>query len=131
MRALDSQGRALADADSLQLAHLLELIEAAIELVASCNKPGLYFMCSRSIWCSLPPQYKVQSALQLAAVAHGVSRCKHISWVANTYRCSWSQHCAQTIILATWAVYIWQLLYMSISAGCRLVAANGWSQQIL
>ncbi|DBA71896.1 TPA: hypothetical protein ACH3X2_010942 [Trebouxia sp. C0005] len=40
MRTLDSQGRALASADSLQLAHLLELIEAAIELVDGCNKPG-------------------------------------------------------------------------------------------
>lgn len=42
MRTLDNQGRALASADSLQLAHLLELIEAAIELVDSCNKPGAY-----------------------------------------------------------------------------------------
>ena len=40
MRTLDNQGRALASADSLQLAHLLELIEAAIELVDGCNKPG-------------------------------------------------------------------------------------------
>ncbi|KAL3132079.1 hypothetical protein ABBQ32_008689 [Trebouxia sp. C0010 RCD-2024] len=40
MRTLDNQGRVMADADGLQLAHLLELIEAAIELVDSCNKPG-------------------------------------------------------------------------------------------
>ena len=40
MRTLDNQGKSLGDADSLQLAHLLELIEAAIELVDSCNKPG-------------------------------------------------------------------------------------------
>lgn len=40
MRTLDSQGSALAKADSLQLAHLLELIEAAIELVDGCNKSG-------------------------------------------------------------------------------------------
>lgn len=44
MRTLDNQGRSLADADSLQLAHLLELIEAAIELVDSCNKPGLHIV---------------------------------------------------------------------------------------
>lgn len=68
MRALDSQGRALADADSLQLAHLLELIEAAIELVASCNKPGVYFMytpavygavCPRSIRCNPPCNWQL------------------------------------------------------------------------
>lgn len=45
MRTLDNQGRALADADSLQLAHLLELIEAVIELVDTCNKPGSYDTC--------------------------------------------------------------------------------------
>ena len=44
MRTLDSQGSALAKADSLQLAHLLELIEAAIELVDGCNKSGWFFL---------------------------------------------------------------------------------------
>lgn len=123
MRTLDSQGRALADADSLQLAHLLELIEAAIELVDSCNKPGLYFVCSRSIRC--------QSALQSAAVACGVSRCKHISRGGKHIQMHpVSALCADNH-QASWAMYILQLLYMSISAGCRLVAANGWSQQIL
>ena len=41
MRTLDNQGRALADTDQLRLANLLELIEAAIELVQACNKPGM------------------------------------------------------------------------------------------
>ena len=40
MRTLDHQGRSLDDAVKLQLAHLLEHIESAIELVDNCNKPG-------------------------------------------------------------------------------------------
>ena len=46
MRTLDNQGRALAQVDSLQLAHLLELTESAIELVDGCNKPGRSCMIS-------------------------------------------------------------------------------------
>ena len=45
MRTLDNQGRALAQIDSLQLAHLLELIESAIELVDGCNKAGTVSAC--------------------------------------------------------------------------------------
>lgn len=40
MRSLDNQGRGLQSCDPLQLANMLELIEAAIDLVDTCNKPG-------------------------------------------------------------------------------------------
>lgn len=44
MRTLDNQARSLQSADPLQLANMLELIEAAIELVDTCNKPGMLTM---------------------------------------------------------------------------------------
>lgn len=44
MRTLDNQGRSLQASEPLQLAHMLELIEAAIKLVDTCNKPGMTYI---------------------------------------------------------------------------------------
>ena len=41
MRTLDNQGRSLQSSDPSQLANMLELIEAAIDMVDTCNKPGM------------------------------------------------------------------------------------------
>lgn len=133
MRTLDNQGRALADADSLQLAHLLELIEAAIELVDSCNKPGLYDMCIPYF-----PEVQMPFALQFADVASVVNcsssvQCfKPISHVAIMFKLHLaSKHHVQTDIKQQGLHWLGSYVAcMSIFAGCRLVAANGWSQQV-
>ena len=133
MRTLDNQGRALADADSLQLAHLLELIEAAIELVDSCNKPGLYDMCL------LPfPEVEMPSALQFAHLASVVSCslsvqcCKPISYVAIMFKLHLASNivCKQTSGIKGFTACAEYAVYMSNFAGRRLVAANGWSKQV-
>lgn len=41
MRTLDNQGRSVQSSDPLQLANMLELVEAAIDMVDTCNKPGM------------------------------------------------------------------------------------------
>lgn len=49
MRTLDNQGRSLQSSDPLQLANMLELVEAAIDMVDMCNKPGMLF-CAHGHW---------------------------------------------------------------------------------
>ena len=49
MRTLDNQGRSLQSSDPLQLANMLELVEAAIDMLDTCNKPGMLF-CAHGHW---------------------------------------------------------------------------------
>ena len=70
MRTLDNQGRALAQLDSLQLAHLLELIESAIELVDGCNKAGATPVCvSRQLFCT-------STSLRARVMSYGCCSCR-------------------------------------------------------
>ena len=57
MRALDNHGAALAQTDQLRLANLLELMEAAIDLVSTCAKPGRALVPIIGLsWVSAIPQ---------------------------------------------------------------------------